>query len=153
MIPQSYIFDDRRKSDNAASQAGSLESSVLAFVVIGIASALTFVIGSQILIALPTGLPAWVVSAFCYALCVLPAYLAHRRFSFRSSAPHGMALPRYVLVQSASIVLATLFSYIAYGAIGLASPVAAVVVVTLTSAVSFVVLRSWAFRHRPRSDA
>jgi len=147
MIPESYIFAERHAAAKPGQVAGS---SVLGFVVIGISSALGFVVCSQLLIAAHTGLADWVASALVYAGCILPAYLAHRRFSFRSDAPHGLALPRYAVVQIAAVALATLFSYVAYGAIGLPRPVAAVVVVTLTSAVNYVVLKSWAFRSEPK---
>ena len=60
---------------------------------------LLFVLLSSAALALPTGLPGWVVSAICYALFIVPVYLLHRRFSFSSSAPHKQALPRYVAVR------------------------------------------------------
>ena len=58
---------------------------------------------------------------------------------------HSRALPRYVAVQLTSLALATLFSYVAYGVIGLPTLAAAVIVIVLTSGINFLVLRRWAF--------
>jgi putative flippase GtrA len=93
-------------------------------------------------------MPAWVVSAGCYALFIVPVYLAHRRLSFHSQMPHAVALPRYVAVQASALALASLFSFVCYGLIGMPSALAAVVVICLTSGVNFVVLKLWAFAQR-----
>jgi len=121
-------------------------TQLFSFLLIGAGAALSFVVLSSIAMSLPIGQPQWVVSAVCYALFILPTYLAHRRFSFDSSAPHGRALPVYLGVQLASVSLATLFSWFAYGVVGLPTIFAALVVVVMTSGVNFVVLRSFAFK-------
>jgi putative flippase GtrA len=118
---------------------------LFAFVVIGGAAALSFVGVSSAAVALFRTVPAWLVSSLCYAAFIVPVYLMHRRYSFRSAAAHSRALPRYVLVQLCGLGLATAFSYIAYGVIGLPTLAAALVVIVLTSGVNFLVLRRWAF--------
>jgi putative flippase GtrA len=118
---------------------------LLTFLVIGATAALAFVGLSAAATALPTGLPRWLVSAICYALFIVPVYLLHRRYSFRSSVPHGQALPRYVVVQVSGLALATGFSWICYSVFGLPTLPAALLVIGLTSGVNFVVLRLWAF--------
>src|SRR5690606_22596224 len=100
------------------------------------------------MIGLPTGIPDWVVSAFCYAVFIVPVYLAHRQFSFRSRASHMVALPRYVAVQLSALCLAALFSYLCYAVLHLTSGWAAVLVIALTSGVNFVLLKLWAFAQR-----
>ena len=115
------------------------------FLGIGALAALGFVALSAAMLALPIGLPGWVVSTLCYAAFVVPVYLLHRRFSFVSDAPHRQALPRYVAVQASAVGLATVFSYIAYGIVGLPGPVGALLVIGLTSGVNFLVLKLWAF--------
>jgi putative flippase GtrA len=85
------------------------------------------------------------VSALCYAAMIVPAYLGHRARTFRSAAPHRAAFPRYVAVQLAAIGLAALFSYVCYGMLSFPTPLAALLVGGLTSALSFTVLRLWAF--------
>lgn len=121
---------------------------LLTFLAIGMAAAIGFVGLSSLTISLITFIPNWIVSAVCYALFVVPVYLLHRRFTFASDTPHSHALPRYVAVQVTALALATIFSYIAYGTLGLPAPLAALLVIGLTSGVNFVVLRAWAFANR-----
>ena len=118
---------------------------LLSFLIIGASAAIAFVGLSAAAVSIPTGLPNWLVSAACYAAFIVPVYLLHRRFSFRSAAPHSRALPRYVVVQLAGLAVATGFSWLAYGLVGLPTPVAAMLVIGLTSGVNFVILRLWAF--------
>ncbi|MEQ1768381.1 MAG: methyltransferase domain-containing protein [Devosia sp.] len=118
---------------------------LVSFLLIGSIAAGSFVLLSTAAMAVPTGLPNWVVSALCYAVFVVPVYLLHRRFTFASDAPHATALPRYMTVQLSALLLATVFSYIAYGVVQLPPPFAAMLVIGLTAGVNFMVLRSWAF--------
>lgn len=122
---------------------GSLQ--VLRFLAVGSSGAIAFVVLSTLVIGLRTGLPAWVASGLCYAALVPVVYMLHRRFSFDSPAPHTAAFPRYVAVQVSSVLLASLFSYIAYGTFRLPPPLASILVTGLVSGVNFVVLRIWAF--------
>lgn len=120
-------------------------TQLLSFLAIGGGAALSFVAVSAAAVASFHNIPAWLVSALCYAAFIVPVYLLHRRFAFRSSAEHGRALPRYVAVQLCGLMLATAFSYLAYGIIGMPTLVAAVLVIGLTAGVNFLVLRRWAF--------
>lgn len=118
---------------------------LLVFLVVGGAAALGFVVLSSVLISLHTGLEDWLVSAACYAAFVLPTYLAHRRLSFDSHAPHRQALPRYVGVQLFGVALASVFSFVVYGRLALPAFVSSVIVIGLTAGVNFMALRLWAF--------
>jgi putative flippase GtrA len=120
---------------------------LISFLVIGVVAALLYVGLSVLMVGLKTGVPDWIVSAACYAVFIVPVYLAHRYFSFRSDAPHAIALPRYVVVQVSALCLAALFSYICYQLLGMHSALAAFLVIGLTSAVNFVLLKAWAFSH------
>jgi putative flippase GtrA len=126
----------------------SAGAQLLSFLIIGGGAALAFMLFSTLAIALLPGPPRWVVSSGCYALFIVPVYLLHRRFSFRSDAPHSRALPRYVTVQICGLALAAAFSFVAYGVLGLPSLVAAALVIGLTSGVNFMILRLWAFAGR-----
>lgn len=121
---------------------------LLSFLIVGGLAALSYVVLSTLMIGLDTGVADWVVSAISYAVHVIPVYLAHRRFSFRSRAPHAVVLPRYVAVQLSAVVLAAIFSYVCYRVIGLRPLFAAALVTILTAGVNFFVLRLWAFAHR-----
>ena len=136
-----------RESVVAASKP-SVAVELLSFLCVGGLAALCFVGLSMLMIELRTGLPDWLMSALCYAAFIVPVYLAHRHYSFRSSAPHAVALPRYVAVQLSALALAACFSYICYSLLGMPTTIAALLVIGLTSGVNFVVLRLWAFAHR-----
>ena len=123
----------------------SVGTQLLSFIIVGALGALGFVALSSLTIGLQFGAPSWIVSAGCYALMIMPVYLAHRRFSFQSEAPHRHALPRYVGVQLCGITLASLFSFFCYGVLGMPTLFASLLVIGLTSGVNFVVLRLWAF--------
>ena len=126
----------------------SLASALCSFLFVGGMAALCFVGLSMLLIDLGTGLPDWIVSAGCYGLFIVPVYLAHRHYSFRSDTPHGVALPRYVAVQLSALLLASAFSYLCYGVLGMATGPAAMLVIALTSGVNFMALKLWAFAVR-----
>lgn len=142
-------------SDGAAGTAGpgrALAAEALGFASIGVISALGYVVLSGAMVSLFSAVPAWIVSICCYALFILPAYLAHRRFSFRSDAPHRRALPRYVVTQALALVLAACFSFFMYGVMKLPGFLASLGVIVLTSGVNFLVLRLWAFSTTRRHD-
>jgi putative flippase GtrA len=123
----------------------SVGAQLLSFLIVGGLGAGSFVALSGLMIRLAFATPSWIVSACCYALMILPVYLAHRRFSFRSDAPHTHALPRYVGVQLSGIAFASLFSFVCYGVFGMPTLFASLLVIGLTSGVNFIVLRLWAF--------
>ncbi|MGK2229384.1 MAG: putative flippase GtrA [Devosia sp.] len=118
---------------------------VFSFVGVGAGGALAFVVLSSVAIWMQTGLADWLVNTLSYAVLILPVYLMHHRYSFGSDAAHRQALPRYLAVQAMALVLAAMFSYGALNIVGLPTVLASIVVVVLTAAVNYVVLRSWAF--------
>ena len=118
---------------------------LLSFLVVGGSGAVCFIALSNLAIGLHSGVANWITSALCYAALIGPVYLMHRRFSFRSEAPHGHALPRYVAVQLSALALASLFSFILFGFFGLPTLLASLLVTGLTSGVNFMILRLWAF--------
>lgn len=136
------------RDDLVAARQPSVATELVAFLVIGGAAALSFVGLSTLMIGLGTGVPDWIVSAACYAVFIVPVYLLHRRYSFRSDVPHAVGLPRYVAVQFSALLLASLFSYLCYNVLGFGTVVAAGLVIGLTSGVNFVVLKLWAFARR-----
>jgi putative flippase GtrA len=108
------------------------------------------VVLSGMMISLHTGIEDWIVNTACYAALIIPVYLLHRRFSFQSEASHRQALPRYMAVQGMALVLAALFSFVVHGVLTLPTLAASLLVISLTSGINFLVLRSWAFaRGRP----
>jgi putative flippase GtrA len=127
-----------------AAQNGDLRDFV-AFLFVGGSGAVAFIVLSSLMIEVRTGAPDWLVSALCWAVLILPVYLGHRAISFRSDAPHGQALPRYVLVQVVGVTLAAAFSYLAYHVLGFPSIAGAATVAVLVAAANFAILKLWAF--------
>ena len=126
---------------------------VLMFIAIGALAALGFVVLSTALIwALPM-VDSWLISTLCYAAFIVPVYLLHRRFTFASNVDHLQALPRYAVVQVMALALATAFSFLLHGTLSLPSLAAAILVITLTSGVNYLVLRSWAFGRSARLES
>lgn len=138
LVRQSMAEPERRET------VGGLPS----FLLIGACAALGYVATSSLVAGLPLGLPRWAVSALCYGAFIAPVYLLHRRYSFKSDAPHESAFPRYLAVQIAGLGIAAVFSYLAYGVLGLPNLPAAMLVIALTSGLNFLVLRHWAFARR-----
>jgi putative flippase GtrA len=126
------------------------DSDLLSFILIGGGAALAFVLVSSLAIALLPFVDAWIVSSWCYAGFIVPVYLLHRRFSFRSHVAHGEALPRYVAVQMLALLLASGFGHVFHGVLALPSLPAGMLVIGLTSGVNFAVLKLWAFGSQPR---
>lgn len=127
-----------------AAQSGDLRDFA-AFLFVGGSGAVAFIVLSSLMIEIRTGTPDWLVSALCWAALIVPVYHGHRAISFRSEAPHGRALPRYVLVQIVGVALAAAFSYLAYQMLGLPSLVGATMVAALVAGMNFAILKLWAF--------
>lgn len=115
------------------------------FLLVGGSAALTLAAVTTAMISLRTGAPDWLMAALCYAAFVGPVYLLHRRLSFRSEVAHMHAFPRYVAVQVSAIVLVSLFSWLCYSVLGVATAVGSVIVLVLTAGVNFMLLKLWAF--------
>lgn len=128
----------------APMEAPSMLGQLAAFLVIGATGAAAFVALSSTAANL-AGSQSWALNALCYAVLIGPVYLAHRRFSFPSELPHSHALPRYLGVQVMALGLVALFSWLVHAAFGMTSVGASTLVIVLTSALNFVVLRGWAF--------
>jgi putative flippase GtrA len=115
------------------------------FVAVGGLSMVGFILVSTLALGANTGLPDWLVSSLCYAGFVGPAYLAHRRFAFRSAKSHSRALPRYVGVQVIATALASLLSVLASSVIGLPPLLGSVAIAGIVAANSFILSRFWVF--------
>ena len=120
-------------------------TQLVTFLIIGGIASGAYIWLCTIAVGLGTGAPAWLTNSICYTLFLLPAYLAHRSWSFRSDAPHQKALPRYTTVQVISIACTALFSFVSYSVLGMETAVGAMLALVLTAGVKFVVLRTWAF--------
>lgn len=120
-------------------------TELLWFLAVGGGGALVLAAVTTAMISLHTGIPDWAMAALCYAAFIGPVYLLHRRLSFRSDAAHRVAFPRYVAVQLSAIVLVSLFSWVCYSMLGVATAIGSVIVLGLTAGVNFAALKLWAF--------
>jgi putative flippase GtrA len=132
--------------DKSQATEAPISVMLVSFLAVGVGAALAFGMVSAFIISLNTGLPDWVASALAYIVLMSAAYGLHRKFSFRSQAPHAQAFPRYALAQTSGLALAALFSFVAYQLFGMHLAFASPIVLALTSVVNFVALRLWAFR-------
>lgn len=141
------LFSMMPDTSSAPVHEPSVLGQLVAFLAIGAAGAAGFVALSSIVSGI-AGVQSWTINALCYAGLIGPVYLAHRRFSFQSDVPHLQALPRYICVQLLALSLVSLFSAVVYAIFAMPSVAAATLVIGLTSALNFVVLRGWAFAHQ-----
>jgi putative flippase GtrA len=86
--------------------------------------------------------PAWLASGLAYALAAVWSYVGHRRFSFRSDAPHQVAGPRFVLVTGVCQAIAMAIPAVVVDAGGL-PPVAATALVCLVCPAASFLLNGW----------
>ena len=141
------LFSMMPNTSSAPAHEPSVLGQLAAFLAIGAAGAAGFVALSSFASGI-AGVQSWTINALCYAALIGPVYLAHRRFSFQSDVPHLQALPRYICVQLLALSLVSLFSAVVYAIFAMPSVAAATLVIGLTSALNFVVLRGWAFAHQ-----
>lgn len=121
---------------------------LFAFLFVGATAALTYVFCSKYVLGLQLPLADWLVGGLLYAGFVPIVYTAHRLISFRSDARHTYALPRYVGVQAGALIVASLMSYLVYHSLDLSHGVGSVLVISASSAFSFVAMRGWAFAEK-----
>lgn len=137
----------------ASPPQGPILSGLPAFLVVGGGGAAAFVVLSTLMAWATGGMAPWLVSSICYGALIVPVYLLHRRFSFRSDVSHWQSMPRYMAVQAMALVLAALFSHVIGGVLTVPTLPASMLVIVLTSGVNFMVLRHWAFSPMPRAVA
>lgn len=131
----------------------SANAGFLVFALIGGGAALGYVLLSSLMVSLAPAKTAWIVSGMCYTAFIVPVYLMHRRFTFRSDAAHMQALPRYVAVQMLALLLASFFGYVFHEMMDLPSLPASMAVIVLTSAINYLVLKGWAFAFETQGEA
>jgi putative flippase GtrA len=97
--------------------------------------------------------PAWLASGLAYALAAIWSYVGHRRFSFRSDAPHRRAGPRFVLVTAVGQGLAILIPALMTDLTGYPPIVSTAVVCLVCPAVSFILNSAFVFADRTPESA
>lgn len=97
--------------------------------------------------------PAWLASGLAYALAAIWSYVGHRRFSFRSDAPHAVAGPRFVVVTATGQGIAIAIPALMTDLGGWPAIHATIAVCIICPAVSFLLNAFFVFpEDRPKGD-
>jgi putative flippase GtrA len=91
------------------------------------------------------GLEPSIASGGAYLLMIPLAYFAHRIITFRSSAVHGVAFPRFVVTSCMGVALSWLIPYLASQLFAAPHWLAFLAVCVIVPALSFLVTRGWVF--------
>jgi len=136
-------------ADAPRAGAGSPLGQFLRFGVVGGAAALLFVAVATLLRELG-GLAYEAASLLSYLACIPVAFLAQRRFAFRSSVPLASGLVRYALVQALMAAITALVSGL-LGRLGAGWPSWTVfAVAAVVNAVCSFALMRWLVFRAPR---
>jgi putative flippase GtrA len=98
--------------------------------------------------------PAWLASGIAYALAAVWSYVGHRRFSFRSTASHAVAGPRFIVVTATGQGLAVLLPALITDIGGLPHLWSTLAVCVVCPAASFILNTRFVFADgRPSASA
>jgi putative flippase GtrA len=92
------------------------------------------------------GVPYLLGSALAFALGALNSYTLNRRWTFRSRAPRGPELARFMCVQAVGLAANLALLAALVEAAGIRHVFAQVLAFPVASIVTFVLSRQWAFR-------
>ncbi len=91
------------------------------------------------------GLEPAIASGSAYVLMIPLAYFAHRVITFRSSAVHRVAFPRFVVTSCLGVALSWVIPYLALHLFAAPRWLAFLAVCAIVPALSFVTTRAWVF--------
>ncbi len=125
----------------------------LVFCLVGVSLALIYFVMAY-LGSSGIGMAPAIASACAYLLMIPLAYFAHRIITFRSSAVHRVAFPRFVVTSCLGVALSWFIPYVASQMFAAPHWVAFLAVCIIVPALSFVTTRAWVFvRTRPSRNA
>ena len=116
----------------------------IVFCIVGVSLALIYFVmayaGSSAI-----GLEPAIASGCAYLLMIPLAYFAHRIITFRSSAAHRVAFPRFVVTSCFGVALSWVIPYLVSQILGAPHWLAFSAVCVIVPALSFVMTRAWVF--------
>ena len=139
---------ERIMAQSMAPNSPGQDTGTLAFLLIAVAGVMGFVALTTLLVGQVSGFEHWVICSVSYVAVMLPVYILHRRFSYRTRDALREALPRYVAVQAMALLLVGLFGFITFEVISTPGVLAAILVISLAAAVNCVAIKLWASARR-----
>ena len=116
----------------------------IVFCVVGVVLALIYFlvayVGTSVI-----GLEPEVASVSAYLLMIPCGYFAHRIITFRSSAFHRVAFPRFVVTSCIGVALSWVIPYVASQLFAVPHWIAFLAVCVIVPTLSFVTTRAWVF--------
>jgi putative flippase GtrA len=98
-------------------------------------------------------MPAWTASGIAYALSSVFSYFCHRRLTFRSTADHRGAVPRFIMSNAIGYGVALLLPMILSDHLHAPPALAILLTIAIVPAVNFFLLGRFVFRPRTLGDA
>jgi len=98
------------------------------------------------------GLEPAIASGCSYLLMIPLAYFAHRMITFRSSAVHKVAFPRFVVTSCMGVALSWVIPYLASRLFAAPQWLSFLAVCVIVPALSFVTTRAWVFVEARRAS-
>jgi putative flippase GtrA len=114
------------------------------FFVVGAGSAMGYILLATLLVN--CGVTPWLASGAAYFVFIPLAYILQRNFAFRSLAVHFHAFPRYLIIQAVGAWLSVALPYVLGSYEVFPSAVMFGIVAVSGAAVTFFLMKLWAFK-------
>jgi putative flippase GtrA len=116
----------------------------IVFCVVGVTLALIYFVVAYTAMS-AVGLDPEIASVCSYLLMIPFGYFAHRIITFRSSAVHRVAFPRFVVTSGMGVALSWVIPYLASHLFAAPHWISFLGVCVIVPALSFVTTRAWVF--------
>ena len=123
----------------------------IVFGVVGVSLALIYFVAASAGSA-GLGLEPAIASGCSYLLMIPLAYFAHRIITFRSSAVHKVAFPRFVVTSCMGVALSWVIPYLASRLFAAPHWLSFLAVCVIVPTLSFVTTRAWVFVEARRTS-
>lgn len=142
----------RGVSGLAVAPLNAADWKLLRFILVGTCSAAIYFSLVWLLLE-TTSLSMFSSSVIGYSLVVGATYLAQRNWTFRSSAPYGQSLLKYLGVQLLCMLVTAALSQLFASLLNLVPLHASLLSTAITSVISFVLSLFWVFAELQRPEA
>ena len=145
-VARSNDFDQAAGTSRPAGPFTSWEElrQPIVFCIVGVSLARIYFVVAYVGTSV-IGLEPGIASVCAYVLMIPCGYFAHRIITFRSSAVHRVAFPRFVVTSCMGVALSWVIPYVASQQFGVPHWIAFLAVCVTVPALSFVTTRAWVF--------